>query len=171
VQAGLEADVEPGLDQGQPLLAQALPVELGAGPRDPGQGLVAVPQLKRLAVQRVRPGEVPGRRALLGLRGEAFGLVGVDLVVLAEPERVAARLADQCLRARAERLPQPGGVGAQRRDGVVGRLLAPQHVDQLVGGGRPAPAQGQGGEHGVLLWCALGQELVAQPRLDRAEHR
>ena len=86
------------------------------------------------------------------------------------PDGVAARLADQRRRVRAEGLAEPGGVGAERGERRVRRVVAPQAVHQLGCGRRAPAAQQQGGEQRALLRRTGADRLVAPPGSDRSEH-
>ncbi len=65
---------------------------------------------------------------------------------------------------------QPGDVRAECGDRLGRRPVAPQAVDEVVGAHRPALAEQERGEDGLLLGGAQGERLLAPPRLDRAEN-
>ncbi len=121
----------------------------------------------RASASRARAAAVPARPQLLGPGGQLLGGGEVERGG-GGAQGVAAGLADQDL--GAEGLAEPGGVGADRREGLGGRFLAPERVDQLGGGGGAAAAQEEGGEQGPLLRRPGGHGLVAPPGPYGPEH-
>ncbi len=166
VAADLQVQVQPRLGELESPLLQpgALVVRVRAG--HGGQRL-AVPQAQHLVDQGARLAAVPGRPRLLGLARQVLCQRQVERRPVG-PDRVAAGLAHQGV--LAQDLAQPGGVRTDRGQRLRGRVLAPERVDQLARGRRPALAQQQRGQQGALLGRARGERLRAPPGPYGAEH-
>lgn len=148
VAALFEVEVEAGFEEDQAPLLQAGPLGLGVRAGDSGQGF-AVPQVEGLVQERAGPAQVARTPRLLRLRRQVLRDRQVQGALAQAADGVAAGLADQDL--GVQRLPQPGGVGADRGQGLGGRLGPPQRVDQFRRRGRTALAQQQCGQQGALL--------------------
>ncbi len=171
VAAQFQLQFEPGLQEGQAPLLQPGALGLDVRAREAGQRF-AVPQGQRGVQQRPGAAAVPGGARLLRLRRVLFGVVVVEVegVAVRRPDRIAAGLADQRIGVRAERLADPGGVGAQRGQRGVRRLVAPQGVDQFGRGGGVPAAQQQCGQQRPLLRGARHQGRFAAPGPYGTEH-
>ncbi len=142
VVADLQVEFEAGLDEGEPPLVQAGALGVGVRAGEAGERF-AVPQGQRGVEEFAGPAAVARGLGLLRLGGELLGVVVVEVerAVVRRADRVAAGLADQHVGVLAERLAQPGGVGAQGGERGVWRFVTPQCVDQLRGGGGASAAQ------------------------------
>ncbi len=120
VAALLEVHVQPVLQELQPPLLQTRALRLRVRARYARQDL-AVPQGQRPAQQVTGVAQVAGVPRLLRPGGQVLGRVQVQGAVARQAHRVPAGLAHQD--ARVQDLPQPGGVGPQRGQGLRRRLF------------------------------------------------
>ncbi len=167
VTAPFEVQVQPGLQELEPPLLQTDALRLRVGARHPGQRL-PVPQGERLLQQLPGTAQVTGRARLVGAGRQVLGHRQVQRVLTQSAHGVPAGLADQ--HPGVQDLPQPGGVGAYRRQRPGGRPVAPQGVDQLGRGRGTALPQQQRGQQGALLRGAGGQRLLSAPGAYRPEY-
>src|SRR5262245_25052630 len=140
-----EVGVDPVLECGQPDLLESEGFDLGYVDRRP------MPELECAAQRLRRAGRIADReRGAAGLR-EALELEDVDSARV-DGEPIAA---GGCLEeAVREQLSELGDVDLERVPGGVGRLLAPERVDQLVAGDDLARAEEEGREQGAALLAA-----------------
>jgi hypothetical protein len=68
---------------------------------------------------------------------------------------------------RSEDRAEPRDVDLQGRLWLIGQILAPQGVDQMLGGHDPVGAQHQMGEHDPLLRASQGKRAVLPGDLER----
>ena len=165
-----QLDLEAQLERGQPLLLQARRPALDGPPGKTQQGRAA-PQ--------VQGGTQSGRRldmAPLGcLAGRRDDLVGEDLGVQAaggRPDAVAGLLGHDQRVGPVMVTEHP----AQRRDAVlhlapggVGRVLAPDRVDQAIHWYEPIGAEQQHSEHRPRPRPTQRDRLAVEGRPQRAE--
>jgi hypothetical protein len=150
------------------------PRDLEARPR-----LVGEVRERRLAPQRERlpehggcAGDASAGRDRAGDRDERVEAEEVDLLGV-DGEQVAGRLRQQHRRLgarsaiRLERLAQVRDVHLQRRRRARRGVIAPQAVDQSIGGDGPVQVEEQHRQHRPLLRPA---ERDRQPVLERLEH-
>jgi hypothetical protein len=90
-----------------------------------------------------------GRTSTAGLREKAPKALDVELVAVAEQKPIAAGVADDSLRTKP--LAQRRDVTVQRLSGSGRRPLAPEPVDQFVGGDNLPDAQQEQGQERALL--------------------
>lgn len=147
VAADLQVQVQAGLGELESPLLQPAALILGVRAGHGGQSF-AVPQAERLVEQGAGLGAVAGRTGLVRLCHQFLGHRQVEGVAPG-PDRVSTGVADQ--RPRVEDLPEPGGIRAYRGERLRGRVLAPDGVDELGGGGGTAAAQEQCRQQGALL--------------------
>ncbi len=166
VTADLQVQVEPRLGELEPPLLQPGPLVVRVRAGHGGQRL-AVPQAQHLVDQGARLAAVAGRAGLLRLRRQILRQRQVERRAVG-PDRVAAGFAHQGV--LAQDLAQPGGVRPDRGQRLRGRFLAPERVDQLARGGRPALAQQQRGQQGALLGRSGREQFRAPPDPYGAEH-
>jgi hypothetical protein len=163
VASELEIGVDPLLQRGEPQLLEAR--DLGLSER-----------LEREVCER-RP--APERQGLAQAirRDLGFGLPGlaqqrvepieIDLVSV-ELESVARCPCDEHL--GAERLAQPGHVSVKCRRRGLGRVLAPQIVDQLVGGDDLVRVEEQNRKQRALLRAAEGDRSLSVDDFERPKN-
>ncbi len=150
----------PGAAQGQGrggagagrLQAQGLGAGGGGAVGEVGEG-GAVPEGEGPGEGAVGGGRIAGGEGLGAGVGEAFEDVEVH-VVLGRFEAVAARGGGDGV--SAEGTAEPADEGLEGGGGVLGRVVRPDLLDEGVGGGGPAGAQGEGGEKGAEALAADG---------------
>ncbi|MCZ7528767.1 MAG: hypothetical protein M5U14_21770 [Acidimicrobiia bacterium] len=160
--AGGQEPGGPGFAGGDPPLLQpdgGSPHGLHAG--DVAEGR-APPQRERLVE------EVDGdrRRGRGGPVDELLEPLGVDLLGR-DVEHVPGGPDRQHV---AERPSQPGHVGPEGARGAAGRVVAPEGVDEQVGGDGDARAGGEHRQHDPLAAAPHGHRPAVHPQLDVAEH-
>ena len=126
----------------------------------------AAPQRERLGQVRLGSREVCRREGAAARLVQRREPVGVQ--PRARVDDVAGRPGGDD-RVRLERAPQAGHVGLQRHRGVRRRPLAPQRVDQPVGGHHLAGVDQQQCEHRPLAGAAERARPVAVMHLERSE--
>jgi hypothetical protein len=124
---------------------------------------IAVEQRERLARRAPR---LPRRGRAAGLRDEPFEATHVHALPI-DPQLVAAPVG-QDLRAAAvgERLAQPPDVVLHHLGGALRRLLAPQSLDQPVGGDGAIGLEPQHRQDRPLLRSAEGHRMVVDAGLE-----
>jgi hypothetical protein len=133
---------------------------------------------RRAAPLGQRGAELPGSgvrvargQGAAAVGGEALEALAVELARL-QADAVAAllRLQDAvALPVRCQRAAQPADVHLQALGRGRRGLLAPQLVDQPLGGQPFVGVQQQEGEHRALLGTPQGQRLSLVARLERSE--
>ena len=126
----------------------------------------AAPQPERLGQVRLGSREVRRREGAAARLVERREPVGVE--PRARVDDVPGRPGGDD-RVRLERAPQAGHVGLQRHRGVRRRPLAPQRVDQPVGGHHLAGVDQQQCEHRPLAGAAERARPVPVVHLERSE--
>ncbi len=150
VAADLEVEVEPQLQQAEPPFAEPDALVFGVGARDVGERF-AGPLGERGTVQLAGRFTVTRRGRFLGTHGEFVRLLRVQRGLGAGADGIAAGFADQDPGGGAESFADARGVGAQRGLGPLGRVLAPDGVDELLGGAGAAAGQQQRRQQRLLL--------------------
>ncbi|CAM5718311.1 hypothetical protein SCANM63S_09378 [Streptomyces canarius] len=154
------------------LQAQGLGAGGGGAVGEVGEGR-AVPEGEGLGEGAVGGGRVAGGEGLGAGVGEAFEDVEVHLV-LGRFEAVTARGGGDGV--PAEGTAEAADEGLEGGGGVLGRVVRPDLLDEGVGGGGAAGAEGQGGEEspqapaadgygGALVVCRLGHAQDSVPHL------
>ncbi len=161
-----EVGVDPELDCSQPDL-------LEPGDRRLGEALVgevrerrASPERQRVAEPLRRVGRQAAGEQAPSLVHEALEAVEIELVGL-DPDDVAGRSGRQ--HVLRKRLAQSRDVDAQRSGGVLGRVLAPELVDQPVGGNDLVRVEEEHGEKRTRLEAAEGDLAAFVPHLERSQ--
>ena len=129
----------------------------------------AAPQRERLAEQlrgclRVPLGALLPRPAEQGLEAVAIELPGLDL------KEIAGRARDEARASGAEGAPKPRDVALQRCPRGLRRILAPELVDQAVGGDDLVLMKEEDGENGALPRPAEGDRPFTVRRLERPQN-
>ncbi|GAA3097708.1 hypothetical protein GCM10020254_48840 [Streptomyces goshikiensis] len=163
VVADLQVEVQAGLQQLDAPFGEPGPLGLGVRAGDSGEGF-AVPEVQGAGEEGTGEGAVPGGAGLLGVGGQGAGDAEVEGLHVAQPDGVPAGLADE--QPGVEDLAQPGRVGADGGEGLLGRVLAPDRVDELGRGGGPAAPEQEHGEQGALLG-GLPEGRASRPRQAR----
>src|SRR5262249_51322516 len=142
--ARLELDLDPLFEDADPALLEARGLVLG-------EGLVHEIAERRAAPDRKRFSEPTCiRQCLEALEVELAGL---------DPRGVARASAFDAV--RAECLAHPRDIGVERLAGIVGRLLAPDPVDQPVARDALVRVEEEDREQGALLRATEGDRLSA----------
>ena len=126
----------------------------------------ASPQRKRLVEPLRRIGRQPANEQAPPLVHEALEPVEVELVGL-DSNDVARRSRGQHIRRKC--LAQPRDVDPQRSGSVLGRVLAPEVVDQPVTGNDLVEVKKEHSEKGTRLRPAEGDLAAVIPRLERSQ--
>ena len=165
-----EIQLEPVLERGQPdaLQAGALgrepPEQLHVGQRRPAE------EAERLAEGGGGLGEVAGGALAPGVLDVTFEAIEVEGAGR-QLHRVAGRLGHDRL-VLAEHAPELRDVHLQRLGGRRGRLVAPQLVDQPVGGDHAvAMAEQERGQQRALLGARHGDLAAGRGHAQRSQDR
>ena len=161
-----EVGVDPELDRRQPDL-------LEPGDRRLGEALVGEVRERRASPQRQRVAEPPRRVGRQAASKQAPPLVHQPLEAV-EIERIRLDLNDVAGRSGRQhllrkRFAQSRDVDAQCGGGSLGRVLAPELVDQPVGGNDLVGMEEEQGEEGTWLGAAQGYLAAVVPRLERSQ--
>ena len=162
-----ELRLDPVLERAEPLLLQ--PRGLGLERRLTGEvgERRAAPQIQRV-VERADGGTRVDRQQAPGVSQDRSEPCGVELRRL-RLEAVARSAPLEPF--GAERLAQVRGVALERVAGRLGWLIAPDLVDEHLGGDEMVGAEEQVGEDRTLLGSAERDRAVAfLEHLDRPEH-
>ena len=161
-----EVGVDPELDCCQPDL-------LEPGDRRLGEALVgevrerrAPPQRQRVAQPLRRVGRQAASEQAPPLVHQALEAVEIELVGL-DPDDVAGRSGRQ--HVLRKRLAKSRDVDPQRGGGVLGRVLAPELVDQPVSGNDLVGVEEEHGEKRTRLGPAEGDLAAFVPHLERSQ--
>jgi len=166
VAAELQVDVDALLDRRQPQLFQPAGLDLGeALVLEVRQGQTA-PERERFSQLRGGAGEIACPTRGARLLPEALESVQVQLRGL-ELQHVAGRPGHELL-AR-QQLAQPGDVPMQRGRRGLRRLVAPELVDQAVGGDDLVGVEQEKREEGAALPASELERTVAIEHLERPE--
>ena len=172
VTAGRKVGVDPELHRLEPHL-----VELAD--RVAREGLVleigqraTPPHAERLAQRGCRGGGVAALQPSARLGHEALEAQQIEILV-ANLDQVARRHgADHARLAvalRLEQLPEPRDMRLERRGRVLGRIVAPELVDEPVRRDHLVGVEQQQHQHPALAGPAEVQRRPVEPRLQRAE--
>ncbi len=149
---------------------------MGAGAGGGGlaefHGHGALPEVEGLAEGGRGGGVVTGGELTVALGGQALEAVGVHAVGV-DGQPVSERVGlDQFVRRRAPQVAaEPGDLGLQGVEGVAGRMVAVQALDEGVDGDGPAGLQGEEDQQGAGSRAADGHRAsVVTTHHELAQH-
>ena len=161
-----EVGVDPELDCCQPDLLEPGDGCLGEALVGEVRERRAPPQRQRVAEPLRRVGRQAAREQAPPLVHQPLEAVEIELVGL-DPDDVAGRSGRQ--HVLRKRLAQPRDVDAQRGGGVLGRVLAPELVDQPVSGNDLVGVEEEPGEKRTRLGPTQGNLASPVPHLERSQ--
>ena len=161
-----EVGLDAALERHEPELLEA--GDLGLGERLVGEVRErgSPPQRKPFPQKGGGALRVAAGKSAAALLHERLEPVQVEVAVLQLDDVAWIARRD---RSAAERLAKVGDVALQDVRRCLGRVVAPELVDQPVAGDNLAGMREQNGEHGALARAAERNRLAAHPRLERAE--